>query len=395
MKESMKNIFGLILLFCFTTMIGQAQGIEFNQGSWNEVLAKAKQENKIIFVDAYASWCGPCKRMAATVFPTAEAGEFFNDKFINFKIDMEKGEGPAFAKKYPVRAYPTLMFIDYDGTLVHQKVGAQSVTSLLALGKEALGKVDRSGQYQALYEKGDRSPELVYNYIRALNQAGKSSLKIANSYLRSQEDLSAEQNLRIIYESMQMVDSRIYTLFEKEIKGIQKLYNPEEIDQKVITAAYQTLNTAIEFQSLDLLEEAQDKVKAQCTQKMANTFIANSNLRYAFNLKDYKLYEKALKSYTKELSPQDNITEAYNIVEQGISLIKDKKIAGALERLSGKITEMPEANFSHWVTYARILDLNNKKDDAMQALDQAEMLSKEDRRTLQQIKMLRAKMLNN
>lgn len=391
----MKNTIGLIFFFCFFNVLGQAQGIEFNQGSWNEVLAKAKQENKIIFVDAYASWCGPCKSMAARVFPTKEAGDFYNDKFINFKIDMEKGEGPAFAKKYPVRAYPTLMFIDYDGTLVHQKVGAQSVTSLLALGEEALGKVDRSGQYQALYEKGDRSPELVYNYIRALNQAGKSSLKIANSYLRSQENLSSKQNLRIIYESMQMVDSRIYTLFEKEIKGIQKLYNPEEIDLKVIAAAYKTLNTAIEFQSPDLLEEAQEKVKTQCTPKMANAFIANSSLRYAFKLKDYKMYEKALKSYTKELSTQDNITEAYNIVEQGISLIKDKKIAGALERLSRKITEMPEATFSHWVTYARILQVNDKMDDAMQALDQAEILSKEDKRTLQQIKMLRAKMLKD
>jgi thiol-disulfide isomerase/thioredoxin len=391
----MKNIFCLLFLLCTVSMGLQAQGINFNQDSWNEVLAKAKKENKIIFVDAYASWCGPCKRMVATVFVTKEAGDYFNDKFINFKIDMEKGEGPAFAKKYPVRAYPTLMFIDYDGTLVHQKVGAQSVNSLLALGAEALGKIDRSGQYEALYTKGDRSPELIYNYIRALNQAGKSSLKIANNYLRSQKDLSTEQNLRIIFEAMQKVDSRIYTLFEEQAKGIQKLYNAEEIDQKVISAAYQTLSTAIEFKSPDLLEEAQEKVKDQCTSKMSAAFAANSNLTYAFQLKDYKLYEKALKDYTKELSSTGNITEAYNIVEKGLPLIKDKKIAAALEGLSEKITEMLDADFSHWVTYARILHLNDKVEDAMIALDQAETLSKEDRRTLQQIQMLRGKMLND
>ncbi|MEM6376997.1 MAG: thioredoxin family protein [Bacteroidota bacterium] len=391
----MKNIISLIFLLCFVAFNIQAQGIEFEHGSWNEVLAKAKQENKIIFVDAYASWCGPCKTMAKRVFPTKEAGDFYNDKFINFKIDLEKGEGPAFAKKYPVRAYPTLMFIDFDGTLVHQKVGGLNASALVELGKEALGKIDRSGQYQVLYDKGDRSPELVYNYIKALNQAGKSSLKIANSYLRSQDDLSTEQNLRIIYEAMQMVDSRIYTLFEKNIKGIQKLYNPEAIDQKVIAAAYKTLSTAIEFQSPELLAEAQDKVKDQCTAQVANAFVANSNLRYAFKLKDYKLYEKALKTYTKELGPQDNITEAYNIVEQGVALVKDKKIASALERLNKKITELPDVSYTHWVTYARLLDLNGKEGEAMEALDQAENLAEGDNRTLQSIKMIRSKMLND
>ena len=391
----MKNTISLTFLLCFVAFNIHAQGIEFETSSWNEVLAKAKQENKIIFVDAYASWCGPCKTMSNRVFPTKEAGEFYNDKFINFKIDMEKGEGPAFAKKYPVRAYPTLMYIDYDGTLVHQKVGGLNVNALIELGKEALSKIDRSGQYQVLYDQGDRSPELVYNYIKALNQAGKSSLKIANDYLRSQDDLSKEQNLRIIYEAMQMVDSRIYNLFEENIKGIQKLYNPEAIDQKVIAAAYQTLSTAIEFQSPELLGEAQEKVKAQCTPKMADAFTANSNLRYAFKLQDYKMYEKALKDYTKELNPQDNITEAYNIVEQGVNLIKDKKIASALERLNKKITESSEANFEHWVTYARILDLNGKEGEALEALDQAENLAKDDDRTLQSIQMLRNKMLND
>src|SRR5882757_6003051 len=89
-----------------------AQGIEFTHGSWAEVKAKAKQENKLIFVDFFTDWCGPCKAMAIGTFPNPQAGEFYNKHFISVKIDAEKGEGISLAKQYSVHAYPTLAFIN-------------------------------------------------------------------------------------------------------------------------------------------------------------------------------------------------------------------------------------------------------------------------------------------
>ncbi|MEZ4982775.1 MAG: thioredoxin family protein [Saprospiraceae bacterium] len=89
--------------------------MDFFHGTWEEALEEATKQEKVIFVDTYASWCGPCKRMAATVFPNAKAGEFFNKHFINVKLDYEKEEAATFRKKYPVQAFPTLYFIDYDG----------------------------------------------------------------------------------------------------------------------------------------------------------------------------------------------------------------------------------------------------------------------------------------
>ncbi|MFM7401482.1 MAG: thioredoxin family protein, partial [Bacteroidota bacterium] len=95
-----------------------AQGIEFFHGSWPEALTKAKSEEKLIFVDAFASWCGPCKRMAKESFPDPKVGELYNASFICLKIDMEKPENAEFAGKYPVSSYPTLFFIDADGKIV-------------------------------------------------------------------------------------------------------------------------------------------------------------------------------------------------------------------------------------------------------------------------------------
>ncbi|GAB4034187.1 thioredoxin family protein [Spirosoma gilvum] len=112
-----------------------AEGIQFTETSWREVLKKAKAEKKVIFLDAYASWCGPCKMLQKNVFTKKAVGDFYNSKFINVKMDMEKGEGPALSQVYPLEAYPTLLFIDGNGKVLKKVLGYQSPEDLIAIGK--------------------------------------------------------------------------------------------------------------------------------------------------------------------------------------------------------------------------------------------------------------------
>lgn len=112
------------------------EGIKFKGISLDEAKAEAKASGKIVFIDAYTEWCGPCKKMAASSFMDEKVGELFNSKFINIKIEMEKSvDGPAVARAYGVRAYPTLLFIDASGVLKKQVVGFQTAEQLVALAK--------------------------------------------------------------------------------------------------------------------------------------------------------------------------------------------------------------------------------------------------------------------
>jgi len=121
-----------------TTFYSDKEGIIFASGSWSETLKKAKESGKLIFVDAYAEWCPPCKRMASTVFPQAEVATLYNKNFINYKMDCEKGDGPSFLRKYAIKAYPTLLFIDGDGNVFKRVVGGQNTEQFISIGQEVV-----------------------------------------------------------------------------------------------------------------------------------------------------------------------------------------------------------------------------------------------------------------
>ncbi|MCF0062069.1 thioredoxin family protein [Dyadobacter chenwenxiniae] len=118
----------------------EEKGIQFTEAKWAEILKKAKAENKIIFFDAYTTWCGPCKMMQKNVFTRDDVAAVFNKDFINVKYDMESGEGLKLAGKYPLEAYPTLFFIDAKGKVVKQVIGYQTPEKLIELAKSVQKK---------------------------------------------------------------------------------------------------------------------------------------------------------------------------------------------------------------------------------------------------------------
>lgn len=163
----MKNIKYIIVVFVgLLASQMQAQGVQFYKGKFNDALAKAKQENKLVFVDFYTTWCGPCKAMDANIFPDAKVGALFNKKFVAIKIDAEKGEGIQLASKYKVKGYPTMLYLAADGTEKERLVGATpNPEFLINYTKQALGE---GPKFTVLFDKYLKEGNRDLDFIREI-----------------------------------------------------------------------------------------------------------------------------------------------------------------------------------------------------------------------------------
>ena len=158
------------------------QGITFFKGSFNEALAEAKKQNKPLFVDFYATWCVPCKRMAKEVFTLPEVGEYFNPRFISLQVDAEKPENKEIAKQYKVEAYPTVAFIAPDGRTIGVNVGALGKEDLLEAAKVVAGE---GVSFEQLYDAYKKNP----NDLEVQQQL----LMKAPNFLAAQEGMDADK----------------------------------------------------------------------------------------------------------------------------------------------------------------------------------------------------------
>ncbi len=167
MSAKMKKIL-LTLSVLLAVAPAIAQGIEFSQVSFAEGLEKARADNKMVFIDCFTEWCGPCKMLSANVFTQAEVGELFNSRFVNLKIDMEKGEGLELAERFDITAYPTLLMLDAEGNVQHRVVGYTEPAALVEHGRTALEGTNTLAALALTWEEGGREPDKVLNYIVAL-----------------------------------------------------------------------------------------------------------------------------------------------------------------------------------------------------------------------------------
>lgn len=364
----MRSLFSLFLLsFLFVSSIS-SQGIEFFHGTWEEALLKAKDSDKIIFVDCYTTWCGPCRNMANRTFPDPEVGELFNTNFISMKIDMEQEMGRGFAKKFPVSAYPTLYFIDGSEEVIHKVVGAKTPPDLISIANGILEKHDKSHKYAALYEAGDRSYDLMYKYVSALNKSGKPTNKIVNEYLASKPEITSEQHLRFLLEAASQVDCTCFEEFEKNKAAIIKLTSADEVDEHIRTAAVNSVKRAIEFESPELITQAVTVMKKHLP-KEAEFFASQSDIEYSLKMQLLEGIADKAEKHVKKFIKEDPV-----LLHQ-IALDLEKYAANDAEALkqaalaAGKAAESSDVKYT--MTYARLTNKVYGKDAAIKILDAA------------------------
>jgi thiol-disulfide isomerase/thioredoxin len=103
----------------------------FSQLTYKEALAKAKDENKLVFLDFRADWCKPCIEMEQTTFLDSSLGDLLNNNCVNLKIDVDQFSGMDLRDKFTVHSYPTMLLIDpVNETVQLRMIGYKTATIL-------------------------------------------------------------------------------------------------------------------------------------------------------------------------------------------------------------------------------------------------------------------------
>jgi thioredoxin-related protein len=222
------------------------KGITWSEGlTWEQVKAKAKAENKYIFVDYFATWCAPCKYMDKEVYSKDNVGDYFNNKFISLKVQKDTTNADSDNTKllyavareletnYKINALPTHFFFSPNGKIVHRGKGARNDTDFLGLAANSLNP---KKQYYTLledYQQGRKNYEaMAYLATKALSIDDKEIANIIsqdyiNNYIFNlkKEELFTWENLNFLNTFTQSSKDKGFKLFYQHAAKIDTIMN--------------------------------------------------------------------------------------------------------------------------------------------------------------------------
>ncbi|MDO4692573.1 MAG: thioredoxin family protein [Porphyromonadaceae bacterium] len=191
----------LVLLWGILSLSGSAKaqdadsnkGIVFFEGSYEQALAEAKKQNKMLFIDFYTVWCGPCRMMSKDIFPDPQVGAYFNPRFVSVKLNAEKAENLEVVKKFKVQGYPTLAFVSNDGEIKLIQTGGLTAQLLIGSAKVATGE---EVSFTDLYDSYRKNKDDLAIQQELLQRSG--------NFIGTLEDMEAEKwivRMRRLYAS--------------------------------------------------------------------------------------------------------------------------------------------------------------------------------------------------
>jgi len=251
--------FLFVLVFWGISHFLNATQVQFLEGNWKEILLKAQQENKPIFVNFYTSWGAPCQYMKTKVFTDSKVAEYYNQNFISFRINAEQDE-LELVHQIGVEVFPTLYFFAPNGEIIGHQTGATEPNDLLRFGKAMLAMTQADEaikKLQKAYQETPQNREITAQYLQALMQANhyETAEIVANQYLNeiAIEDWEKHYNWQLIKLFVHDIDA----------KGFQyMLQNTDKFLQKYSTDFTKYMLTVLE-EELTQVTIQQDKTKLQ------------------------------------------------------------------------------------------------------------------------------------
>lgn len=213
------------------------EGVNFLKGEWKELLEKAKKEKKSVFLDAYATWCGPCKWMDEYVFSKKETGDFLKANFLSYRMDMDQEAFAEYKEKFDIKSYPTYLFFDSEGNLVHKVIGAYELKEFLEEAGNALNPEKSYYPLLKKYESGDKTEVAMRELIsRQYRATGGVKPELVEDYFEVAKEPSSQSNWRIIESFVTDPKSKTFKMIVKNQETFSKALGEETVLRKIYTA---------------------------------------------------------------------------------------------------------------------------------------------------------------
>ena len=356
-----------------------AQGMKFEENkSFKELLAIAKKENKLLFLDAYTTWCGPCKLMAKNVFPQETVGNFYNANFVNSKIDMEKGEGIDLAKTYNVRAYPTYLFINGDGELIHRVTSYYDAPDFINVGKDAIDPAKQMGALKKRFETGDKDPEFLKSFIKVFAFADPDlATKAAAIYFNQKKEPMDQEDFSYLFSLTKDSNSPLYPQFISRKEELLKVMPEENYNKTINNFKMNALFNSSYNKTTKVFDEKKYLSEAQkmMTKDEANAMLLKSKIRVAGMNKDKDQYQKLSMEYYKDGTSADLTSNELNSIAWNFFENATDKVALDKALLWAKQSVKLEAGYANTDTvanlYFKLGDKVNAKTWATKAIELA------------------------
>ncbi|MCX6334303.1 MAG: DUF255 domain-containing protein [Bacteroidia bacterium] len=282
----------VVSLFAFGLL--NAQTVNFVTGSWDEVKAKAKAENKYLFIDCYTDWCGWCKVLDKNTFSNAKVAELMNAKFVSVKIDMEKDYGINLAMKYRVNSFPTGLIFNSEGNLVYRLVGYQDPVPYIQSLNKALDASFQNNQ-KGISRKVDLDFPQFYKDAFAGNGKRKwPEQKTVTDFLSQQKDLFDEISWSVI--AIFDIGDKNNQYFFDNIDKYRNLYG-NEADDKVTSILSQQLSAAIKNKDENKFTGCLADVNRYIAEADRKEMTQSFKLTFFSGTEDWKSFSQEFKYY--------------------------------------------------------------------------------------------------
>ena len=356
-----------------------ADGIEFiHDKKFQEVLDMAKKQNRLVFMDCYTSWCGPCKRLAATVFPDSAVGEFFNSTFVNTKFDMEKDDGITIANKYGIRAYPTLLWLDGDGNVKHKIVGGLDQNGLIEQGKKAIDPTP--GILAAMrkqYADGNRDVKFLCDFVNILHDSEEKYDQVFKEYLDklTTGEMSDPKHTKTIFNLTNDIKSPGLSYLVKNKDYYRNLLGDEAYYGKINQIATKAVSEAPRADDKGLYDAAMNlinTVKAADHQEKT----LKLSMDYYSHMGDWPNYVKQASLYVKKYAAK-NAALLNDVAWNYFLNVNDPDELQKATKWSYESLNI-DNKYTYNLTYAYLLYKQNNYKEAEKACDYAIIRAKEE-----------------